>query len=128
VASCWRSQVTRTCSWPCRSLDGISAAVLAVMVPLIIADVTRGTGHFNLAQGTVGTAVGIGASFSTLLAGYTYDHFGLVPAFLSLAGLAGTGFIAVLAFMPETGALPGESNEFRRGALFQNPSRVHQRR
>lgn len=109
-------------------LDGISAAALAVMVPLIIADVTRGTGHFNLAQGTVGTAVGIGASFSTLLAGYTYDHFGLVPAFLSLAGLAGIGFIAVLAFMPETGASPGESNEFRRGALFPNPSRVHQRR
>ena len=86
-------------------LDGISAAVLAVMVPLIIADVTRGTGHFNLAQGTVGTAVGIGASFSTMLAGYTYDHFGMVSAFLSLAGVAATGFIAVLAFMPETGGL-----------------------
>lgn len=98
-------------------LDGISAAVLAVMVPLIIADATRGTGHFNLAQGIVGTAVGIGASLSTTLAGYAYDHFGLVPAFLSLAGLAGTGFIAVLAFMPETG-IPEESNEFRRRALL----------
>ena len=39
-------------------LDGISAAVLGVMVPLIIADLTRGTGHFNLAQGVVGTAIG----------------------------------------------------------------------
>lgn len=103
-------------------LDGISAAVLAVMVPLIIADVTRGTGHFNLAQGTVGTAVGIGASLSTILAGYTYDHFGLVPAFLGLAGLAGTGFLAVLALMPETGGFPEESNEFRRKTLlFHNP-------
>jgi len=99
-------------------LDGVSAAVLAVMVPLIIADATRGTGHFNLAQGTVGTAVGIGASLSTIFAGYTYDHFGLVPAFLSLAGLAGTGFIAVLAFMPETGGIPEEGNEFRRRALL----------
>ena len=45
-------------------LDGISAAALAVLVPLIIADVTRGTGHFNLAQGIIGTAVGIGASIS----------------------------------------------------------------
>ena len=99
-------------------LDGISAAVLAVLVPLIIADATRGTGHFNLAQGTVGTAVGIGASFSTILAGYTYDHFGLAPAFLGLAGLAGTGFIAVLTFMPETGGIPSESNEFPRRALL----------
>ena len=99
-------------------LDGISAAVLAVMVPLIVADVTRGTGHFNLAQGTVGTAVGIGASLSTILAGYAYDHFGLVSAFLGLAGLAGAGFLAVLAFMPETGGLPEESNEFRHGTLL----------
>ena len=99
-------------------LDGISAAVLAVLVPLIIADATRGTGHFNLAQGTVGTAVGIGASLSTILAGYTYDHFGLVPAFLGLAGLAAAGFIAVLAFMPETGGFPGEGNETPRGALL----------
>src|SRR4029078_13713553 len=54
-------------------LDGISAAVLAVMVPLIIVDATRGTGHFNLAQGIMGTAVGIGASLSTTLGGYACD-------------------------------------------------------
>jgi len=95
-------------------LDGISAAVLAVMVPLIIADATRGTGHFNLAQGIMGTAVGIGASLSTTLAGYTYDHFGMVAAFLSLAGLAAAGFLAVLAFMPETGG-PIETRARRLG-------------
>jgi MFS family permease len=88
------------------------------LVPLIIADTTRGTGHFNLAQGTVGTAVGIGASLSTILAGYLYDYFGIVPAFLSLAALAAVGFIAVLTLMPETGGNPEESNEFRRRALF----------
>jgi hypothetical protein len=43
-------------------LDGISAATLAVLVPLVLADVMRGTGHYNLAQGAVGTAVGMGAS------------------------------------------------------------------
>jgi MFS family permease len=106
-------------------LDGISAAALAVMVPLIIADATRGTGHFNLAQGTVGSAVGIGASLSTILAGYTYDHFGMVSAFLSLAGVAAAGFIAVLAVMPETGEGPIESNEFRRETIFPKPSGPH---
>ena len=45
-------------------LDGITAAVLSVMVPLVVADLTRGTGHFNLGQGIVGTFVGIGASLS----------------------------------------------------------------
>jgi hypothetical protein len=50
-------------------LDGVSAATLGVLVPLIIADTTRGIGHFNLAQGAVGAAVGIGASLSTTGAG-----------------------------------------------------------
>jgi MFS family permease len=83
-------------------LDGISAAVLAVMVPLIIADATRGTGHFNMAQGIVGTGVGLGASFSTTLAGYMADHFGSSAAFLSLAALATAGFLLAFALMPET--------------------------
>ena len=107
-------------------LDGISAAVLAVMVPLVIADVTRGTGHFNLAQGTVGTAVGVGASFSTVLAGYTYDHFGMVSAFLTLAGIAAAGLTAVLMFMPETGSRHREQRISAK-ALFQKSSRAPRR-
>ena len=57
-------------------LDGMTAAVFGVMVPLVVADLTRGTGHFNLGQGIVGTATGIGASLSATLAGYMSDHFG----------------------------------------------------
>ena len=57
-------------------LDGVTAAVFAVMVPLVIADLTRGTGHFNLGQGIVGTATGIGASLSATFAGYMTDRFG----------------------------------------------------
>jgi MFS family permease len=56
--------------------DGITAAVFSVMIPLIVADVAFGSGHFNLAQGIVGTATGIGASLSTVLAGYVSDKFG----------------------------------------------------
>src|SRR5262249_59426206 len=40
-------------------LDGVCAAVFGVLVPLTIADVTRGTGRFNLAQGIVGSASGV---------------------------------------------------------------------
>ena len=47
--------------------DGVTAAVFSVMMPLIVADVAFGSGHFNLAQGIVGTATGIGASLSTVL-------------------------------------------------------------
>jgi MFS family permease len=83
-------------------LDGITAAALGIMVPLMIADIMRGTGRFNLAQGIVGTAVGIGASISPTLAGYLTDHFGSSTAFFGLAVIAMAAFTAVWALMPET--------------------------
>jgi MFS family permease len=83
-------------------LDGITAATLGVMVPLMIADIARGTGHFNLAQGIIGTAVGIGASISPTLSGYLSDQFGSPVAFLGLSAIAACGRAAVWLLMPET--------------------------
>jgi predicted MFS family arabinose efflux permease len=83
-------------------LDGISGAVFGVLVPLVVADVTRGTGHFNLALGIAGTAIGVGAALSTTLAGYVSDHFGSNIAFLVLAAIAAAGLACIWALMPET--------------------------
>ncbi|WP_339038222.1 MFS transporter [Bradyrhizobium symbiodeficiens] len=82
--------------------DGITAAVFAVMIPLIVADVAFGSGHFNLAQGIVGTATGIGAALSTALGGYVSDKFGNATAFIGLSGVAATGLLLILFVMPET--------------------------
>ncbi|HLX14059.1 MAG TPA: MFS transporter [Bradyrhizobium sp.] len=91
--------------------DGITAAVFSVMVPLVVADVTFGSGHFNLAQGIVGTATGIGAALSTVLAGYVSDKFGSALAFSGLAAIAAAGLAMILLAMPETrpGARPQAS-------------------
>ncbi len=83
-------------------LDGLTGAVLAVMVPLTIADLTRGTGRFNLTQGMVGTMTGIGASLSPTFAGFVSDTFGSNYAFLGLAAIAVLGFLAVTLLMPDT--------------------------
>jgi MFS family permease len=83
-------------------LDGITAAVFAVMVPLVVADLTRGTGRFNLGQGIIGTATGIGASLSATFAGYMTDRFGSVPAFAGLALIALAGLTLLWFMMPET--------------------------
>jgi MFS family permease len=82
--------------------DGITAAVMSVMVPLIVADVAFGSGHFNLAQGVVGTATGIGASLSTVLAGYVSDQLGSAVAFTGLAAIAAAGLALIWLAMPET--------------------------
>jgi MFS family permease len=82
--------------------DGVTAAVFSVMIPLVIADVAFGSGHFSLAQGIVGTATGIGASLSTVLAGYVTDRFGSSVAFLGLAAVAALGLVMIWLVMPET--------------------------
>jgi MFS family permease len=83
-------------------LDGVTAAVFAVMVPLVVADLTRGTGHFNLGLGIVGTFIGIGASISSTFAGFLSDRFGLPWAFGGLATIALAGLVAAVLLMPET--------------------------
>ena len=90
-----------------QTLDGVCAAVLGVTLPLVVADITRGTGRFNLGLGIVGSAVGIGAALSTTLAGFAFDHFGSGAAFLGLASIAGGGLLLVWFMLPETGRAPG---------------------
>jgi len=90
-------------------LDGITAASLGVMVPLMVADISRGTGHFNFAQGIVGTAVGIGATISPTLSGYISDNFSSSVAFLGLAAIAAAGLLAVWIMLPETRREPPEN-------------------
>lgn len=85
-------------------LEGVSAAVLGVMMPLVVADLTRGSGRFNVALGMVGTAVGLGASFSTAVGGYMADVLGAEVAFLGLAAIAAAGLALLWAALPETRA------------------------
>ena len=92
-------------------LDGISGAVLGVLTALVIADVTGGTGRFNLAQGLAGTASGIGASLSTTLFGLLAGGFGRTAAFVSIAAVGLVAVLIVWFFMPET--KPSAMNEGR---------------
>jgi MFS family permease len=85
-----------------QSLDGVGAALYGALFPLIVADLTRGTGHFNLTQGAVITAQGIGAALSTSLAGLVVVHAGYSAAFLVLAGIAAAGFLLYFFGMLET--------------------------
>jgi MFS family permease len=83
-------------------LDGISGSALGVLTALIVADLTKGTGRFNLAQGFVGTLAGIGASLSTTFFSLIVENFGGAIGFVSIAAVAlSTVFIGWL-WMPET--------------------------
>jgi MFS family permease len=76
-------------------LDGVGAGIWGVLTPLIVADLTRGTGRYNLALGAIATAQGIGASLSGLAAGLIVDHFGYDAAFATSAGFAVLALVAL---------------------------------
>ena len=83
-------------------LDGIGAAIFGVVSVLVIADLTRGTGRFNFAQGVVTTAVGIGAALSQSIAGGIVHAFGYRAGFLFLSAVALAALAILYLFMPET--------------------------
>ncbi|RAR47950.1 putative MFS family arabinose efflux permease [Paraburkholderia unamae] len=87
---------------PVQMLDGLSAAVFGVMLPLIAADVAGGKGRYNLCIGLFGLSAGIGATLSTALAGFVADHFGNTVSFLGLASAGAAAVLMVWFVMPET--------------------------
>jgi MFS family permease len=87
-------------------LDGVGAGIFGAITPLVIADLMRGTGRYNLAQGAVATTQGVGASLSGLAAGIIVDHLGYSAAFLASGAAACVALAALFFAMPETKAAP----------------------
>jgi predicted MFS family arabinose efflux permease len=85
-----------------QSISGLSAAVFGVMMPLLAADLTLGSSHFNLCMGFLGLALYLGAAVSTTLSGAIADEAGMQVAFLALAAIGLIGVVAVWFAMPET--------------------------
>jgi predicted MFS family arabinose efflux permease len=94
-----------------QALDGIGAASLGVLVPLLAADLTRGTNRFNTCMGIFGLAAGIGATLSTTAAGALAGQFGAEVAFVALAGAGCAAVLLAWAAMPETAPADGSLAE-----------------
>ena len=84
-------------------LDGVGAGIFGALFPLVVQDLTHGTGRFNVSLGAVTTTWGVGAALSNILAGWIVVVAGYDVAFGSLGAIAGVGLVLYLAAMPETG-------------------------
>jgi MFS family permease len=80
----------------------VGAGIFGVVSVLVVADLTQGSGRFNLTLGAINTAVGIGASLSQVIAGSIVHHLGFNAGFLFLAAIAAAAFAILFLFMPET--------------------------
>jgi len=83
-------------------LDGVGAGLFGALLPVIVSDLTEGTGRFNVTLGAVSTVFGVGAAFSPGLAGLVVQFAGYDAAFLALAVIAAGAFLLAMR-VPETG-------------------------
>nr|WP_246226480.1 MFS transporter [Pseudomonas atagonensis] len=83
-------------------LDGIGAGLFGALFPVMVKDLTHGTGHFNISLGALTTVFGLGAALSNGLAGWVVQSAGYSAAFLTLAGIAGAAVILLWISVPET--------------------------
>ncbi len=83
-------------------LDGIGAGLFGALLPLMVKDLTQGSGHFNVSLGAVTTAFGLGAALSGSLAGTVVQAAGYTAGFLTLAGVAAVAVLLLWLKMPET--------------------------
>lgn len=105
-------------------LDGVGAGLIGALFPVVVADLTRGTGHFNAAQGAVGTVHAVGGIISGSMAGLIVVRVGYDAAFLTLAAIAALGGLLFWLAMPETRrAIPadGDAPPTARGAPRSPP-------
>ena len=84
-------------------LDGVGAGIYQALTPLLIADIMRGTGRYNLAQGAVATTQG-DRRVDQRLGGWRSDGpFRLLASRFSFSlPPRRIAFLVFFAFMPET--------------------------
>jgi hypothetical protein len=100
------------------ALDGVGLGILDALIALILADIMRGTGRYNVARGIVGTVHGVGGSLSNVVGGLIVVTAGYAVAFLTLPAVAVSALIFVLVAMPET----GPTRALQRSSEFPIPS------
>jgi len=83
-------------------LGGLTAAVIGILTPLIVADLTTRSGRYNFALGAVSMIASIGAMVSTTVTGLLAQELGFTTGFIALAVAAAIGLGAVWWWMPET--------------------------
>jgi predicted MFS family arabinose efflux permease len=80
-------------------LDGFGGGMFDTLLPIVLADIMRGSGRYNVSRGVLGTVQGVGGSTSNLAGGLLVVSLGYNATFAVFAvlGLAALG-LAVCTF------------------------------
>lgn len=86
-------------------LDGIASGIVGVAVPVVVADLTWGSGRTQTALGSVNAVQGVGGALSGWYGGLAYAWLGWTGAFLALGvpAIIALGLVIWLDATPEPG-------------------------
>lgn len=82
-------------------LDGVGVGLFGALFPLVVKDLTHGTGRFNVSLAPC-LRYSVLAQLSNSLAGLVVQEAGYSAAFLTLAAIASVAFVLLWWAMPET--------------------------
>ncbi|KQY03046.1 hypothetical protein ASD37_26315 [Mycobacterium sp. Root135] len=85
-----------------QALDGIGAGLQGALFAIMVADLTRGSGRFNVAFGAATMVQGVGGTLSPALAGAIDQAAGYTTAMLALTAIAVVALVLLIVAVPET--------------------------
>lgn len=91
-----------------QALDGVGAGLQGALFAVMVADLTRGSGRFNVAFGAATTVQGIGATASPALAGAIDAAAGYATAMWALTAISLVALTLLVLGVPETRVRAGE--------------------
>ena len=89
-------------------LDGLAGGICGLIHPYLVADLTFGTGRFNVVMGMTASFFCLGAALSNFLGQIMVERYSHVASLLGSLALSGLPFIIFGCFMPETQGLRGK--------------------
>ncbi len=85
-----------------QAFGGLTAVVIGILTPLIVADLTKQSGRYNFALGAVTMVGSMGAATSTLVSGFVAEWSGFATAFMMLTIVAAAAAALIWLRFPET--------------------------
>lgn len=83
-------------------LDGLGGGFFSLIHPFLVADMTFGTGRFNVVMGLTASCFGLGATLSNFIGQHIVENYGHVASLLGSLVLSLIPIVIFGCFMPET--------------------------
>jgi MFS family permease len=92
-------------------LDGIAAGICGLIHPYLVADLTFGTGRFNVVMGMTASFFGLGATLSNFLGQFVVEKYSHKTSLIASLMLSVLPVFIFGVFMPETQGQRGKMKQ-----------------